>query len=270
MVETAPTAQSPAQRKASTLALIVEIMARIGGSDPVLIVLEDAHWIDATTLEMMTRLTDSIGRARLLAVVSARPDFVPPWQARPHATLITLGRLGRPECMQVVAGVAAAHGLSADTIAAIIAKTDGVPLFVEELTRSVMEAAGEDSAVPATLKDWLMARLDRLGGAREVAQIAAVIGRQFTFALLEAATGKDTGELEGTLARLMAAGIVFPEERGLERSFIFKHALVRDAAYESLLLVRRREWHGRVAQALEQRFGDVAAREPELLAYHFR
>jgi len=114
-----------------------------------------------------------------------------------------------------------------------------------------------------------MARLDRLGGAREVAQIAAVIGRQFTFALLEAAAGKDAGELEGALARLMAAGIVFPEESGLERSFVFKHALVRDAAYESLLLMRRREWHGRVAQALEQGFGDVAAREPELLAYHF-
>ena len=234
-----------------------------------LIVLEDAHWIDATTLEMMMRLTDSIGRARLLAVVSARPDFAPPWLARPHATLLTLGRLGRPECMQVVAGVAAAHGLSAETIAAIVAKTDGVPLFVEELTRSVMESAGEDSAVPATLKDSLMARLDRLGGAREVAQIAAVIGRQFSFALLEAVAGKDSGELEGMLAKLVAAGIVFPEERGLERSFSFKHALVRDAAYESLLLMRRREWHGRVAQALEQHFGDVAASEPELLAYHF-
>src|SRR6185437_8396960 len=210
-----------------------------------------------------------IGRARLLVVVSARSDFVPPWLARPHATQVTLGRLGRPECMQVVAGVAAANGLSADTVAAIVAKTDGVPLFVEELTRSVMESAGEDSAVPATLKDSLMARLDRLGGAREVAQIAAVIGRQFNFALLEAASGRDSGELEGMLAKLVAAGIVFPEERGLERSFIFKHALVRDAAYESLLLMRRREWHGRVAQALEQRFCDVAAREPELLAYHF-
>ena len=130
-------------------------------------------------------------------MVSARPDFTPPWLSRPHATLITLGRLGRPECMQVVAGVAAAHGLSADTIAAIIAKTDGVPLFVEELTRSVMESAGEDFAVPATLKDSLMARLDRLGGAREVAQIAAVIGRQFTFALLEAVAGKDSDELGG-------------------------------------------------------------------------
>jgi class 3 adenylate cyclase len=269
LAETAATAQSPTQRKASTLALIVEIMARTGDGDPVVIVLEDAHWIDATTLEMMTRLTDSIARARLLAVVSARPDFVPPWLARPHATLVTLGRLGRPECMQVVAGVAAAHGLSTATIATIVAKTDGIPLFVEELTRSVMESAGEGSSVPATLKDSLMARLDRLGGAREMAQIAAVIGRQFTFAILEAVSGKGSGELEGMLAKLVASGIVFPEERSLERSFIFKHALVRDAAYESLLLMRRREWHGRVAQALEQRFGDVAAREPELLAYHF-
>jgi class 3 adenylate cyclase/tetratricopeptide (TPR) repeat protein len=269
LAETPPTATPPAQRKAAMLALIVEILMRISDNAPVLIVLEDAHWIDATTLEMMMRLTDSIGRARLLAAVSARSDFVPPWLARPHATQVTLGRLGRTECMQVVAGVAATSGLTAEKIAAIIAKTDGVPLFVEELTRSVMESGGEDSAVPATLKDSLMARLDRLGGAREIAQIASVIGRQFTFALLEAASGKDTGELEGMLAKLVGAGIVFPEERGLERSFIFKHALVRDAAYESLLLTRRREWHGRVAQMLEQRFGDVAARELELLAHHF-
>lgn len=267
LTEAAPAA-SPAQRKAATLALILEIMTRTNDSDPMLIVLEDAHWIDATTLEMMTRLADSINGAQLLVVVSARPDFTPPWLSRPHATLIALGRLGRSECMQVVASVAAAHGLAADTIAAIIARTDGVPLFVEELTRSVMESAGEDS-VPATLKDSLMARLDRLGGAREVAQIAALIGRQFTFALLEAVAGKDNDELEDMLAKLVAAGIVFPEERGLERSFNFKHALVRDAAYESLLLTRRREWHGRVGLALEQRFGDVAAKEPELLAYHF-
>jgi class 3 adenylate cyclase/tetratricopeptide (TPR) repeat protein len=265
----AASTEPPAQRKASTLALIVEIMVRAGDNDPVLILLEDAHWIDATTLEMVTRLADSISRARLLVVVSARPDFTPPWLARPHAALITLGRLGRGECMQVVKSVAAARGLAAETIAAIIAKTDGVPLYVEELTRSVMESAGEDSAVPATLKDSLMARLDRLGGAREVAQIAAVIGRQFSFALLEAVAGKHGDELESQLRKLVAAGIVFPEERGLERSFNFKHALVRDSAYESLLLLRRREWHARVGHALERRFGDVAANEPELLAHHF-
>src|SRR5665213_1467981 len=264
-----PSSQTPAQRKAATLDFLVDSFVNLGESDPVLIVLEDAHWADATTLEMMTRLADSIGRARSLAVVTARPDFTAPWSSRPQATLLTLGRLGRQDCVQLVAGVAAAHGLSAEAVAAIVAKTDGIPLFVEELTKSVMESAGENGAVPATLKDSLMARLDRLGDAREVAQIAAVIGRQFSLALLSAATTRDAEELDSTLARLVAAGIVFPEERSLERGFIFKHALVRDVAYESLLLARRREWHDRIARALERDFGDLAAREPDLLAYHF-
>ena len=132
-------------------------------------------------------MADSIGQARLLALVTARPDFAAPWLAQPHATRLTLERLGHEECAQLVANVATAHGLSAETIAAIVAKTDGVPLFVEELTKSVMESAGGGSAtVPATLKDSLMARLDRLGNAREAAQIAAVIGRQFAFSLLAA------------------------------------------------------------------------------------
>jgi tetratricopeptide (TPR) repeat protein len=264
-----PSPQTPAQRKAATLAFIVESLLNFGAGDPVLIVLEDAHWADATTLEMMTRLTDGVGGARSLAVVTARPDFAAPWQSRPQATLLTLGRLGRQDCVQLVAGVAAAHGLSAEAVAAIVAKTDGIPLFVEELTKSVMELAGEDGTVPATLKDSLMARLDRLGDARDLAQIAAVIGRQFSLALLSAATGRDPDELDRTLGRLVAAGIVFPEERGMERSFTFKHALVRDVAYESLLLARRREWHERIARALEENFAEIAAREPDLLAYHF-
>ncbi len=263
-----PGSLTPAQRKAATIALLVDEIVRLGETDPVLLVLEDAHWIDATTLELTTRLADSIGAARLFAVVTGRPDFAPPWFARPHATLLTLGRLGRADCAQLVAGVAAAHGLSAETVAAIVAKTDGVPLFVEELTKSVMEAASEDT-VPATLKDSLMARLDRLGEAREVAQIAAVIGRQFAFALLDAVALKPGAELEAALAKLIAAGIVFPEGRGVERGFMFKHALVRDAAYDSLLLSRRREWHERIARALEERFPEIAANEPEVLAYHF-
>lgn len=259
---------TPAQRKSALLALLVDEIARLGETEPVLLVLEDAHWIDATTLELMTRLTDSIGSVRALVTVTARPEFAPPWHSRPHATLLTLGRLGRAECAEMIAGVAASHGLPAATVAAIIAKTDGVPLFVEELTKSVLESTGED-AVPTTLKDSLMARLDRLGEAREVAQIAAVIGRQFAFALLDAVIPTGGTDLEAALARLVAAGIVFPEGRAEEHSFHFKHALVRDAAYESLLLSRRREWHERIARALAQRFPAIAASEPELLAYHF-
>ena len=264
-----PSPQTPAQRKAATLALIVDSFLNFGEGDPVLIVLEDAHWADASTLEMMTRLTDSIGRARSLAVVSARPDFTAPWSSRPQATLLTLGRLGRQDCAQLVAGVAATHGLSAEAVAAIVAKTDGIPLFVEELTRSVMESAGEEGAVPATLKDSLMARLDRLGDARDVAQIAAVIGRQFPVSLLGMVASRSADELEAALAKLVASGIVFPEERSLERGFSFKHALLRDAAYESLLLARRREWHERIARALEKNFAEVPTSEPHLLAYHF-
>ncbi len=269
-VSTTPLSLTPAQRKAAIISLLVDEIVRIGETDPVLLVLEDAHWIDATTLEFMTRLTDSIGSARLFAVVTARAEFTPPWLARPHATLLTLGRLGRVECARLVAGVAASHGLSAETIAAIVAKSDGVPLFAEELTYSVLEAAGEESpAVPATLKDSLMARLDRHGDAREVAQIASVIGRQFTFALLDAIAPERGAELEAALVRLGTAGIVFPEGRGQERSYSFKHALVRDVAYESLLLSRRREWHERIGRALEERFPETAANEPDLLAHHF-
>jgi class 3 adenylate cyclase/tetratricopeptide (TPR) repeat protein len=267
---TPPLSLTPAQRKAAITALLVGEIVRLGQTDPVLLVLEDAHWIDATTLELMMRLTDSIGPARLLALVTARSDFAPPWLARPHAMLLTLGRLGRAECARLIAEIAPAQGLSADTVAAIVARTDGVPLFVEELTKSVMESAGRgDTAVPATLQDSLMARLDRLGEGRDVAQIASVIGRQFTVSLLDAVAVRGGAGLEAALAKLVAAGIVFPEGRGLEGSYSFKHALVRDAAYDSLLMSRRRHWHERIARVLEERFPELAANEPELLAHHF-
>jgi class 3 adenylate cyclase/tetratricopeptide (TPR) repeat protein len=276
-----PATLTPVQRKAAIIALLADEILRVSEVNPVLLVVEDAHWVDATTLELMTRLTDSLGPARVLALVTARPDFVPPWLTRPHAALLTLGRLGRMECAQLVAGIAAAHGMPAETIAAIVAKTDGVPLFVEELTKTVLEAGllpaeayGPNRApapltIPSTLQDSLMARLDRLGEAREVAQIAAVIGRQFAVALLDAVAPKTGVNLEAGLAKLVAAGIVFPEGRAQERTYSFKHALVRDAAYESLLLSRRRDWHERIAGALEERFPEMAVEEPEVLAHHF-
>ena len=265
-----PLSLTPAQQRAATIALLNEEIVRLAEAQPVLLVLEDAHWSDATTLELMTRIADSTGAARMLVLATGRPEFAPPWQARPHATLLTLARLSQAESTKLVAGVAAAHGLSLATVAAIVAKTDGVPLFIEEVTRNMMEQAGEDgAAVPTTLKDSLMARLDRLGEAREVAQIAAAIGRQFTFALLGAVVAKGDGALDPALTTLIEAGIIFPEGRGGERSFSFKHALVRDAAYESLRLTRRREWHERIARALEERFPGIVANEPELLAHHF-
>ncbi|HUZ30586.1 MAG TPA: adenylate/guanylate cyclase domain-containing protein [Xanthobacteraceae bacterium] len=267
---TTPLSLTPAQRKGAIIALLVDEILRLGEAEPLLLLLEDAHWIDATTLELMMRLVDSIGSAPLLAVVTARPEFVPPWQARQHSTLLTLGRLGRAECSELASGIAASCGLSAETIATIVAKTDGVPLFVEELTKAVLESAEEEnSVVPATLKDSLMARLDRLGEAREVAQIASVIGRQFPLALLAAVAPSGSAQLEAALVKLGAAGIVFPDGGGSQRSFSFKHALVRDTAYESLLLARRREWHERIARALEEKFPGQAEIEPDLMAHHF-
>jgi class 3 adenylate cyclase/tetratricopeptide (TPR) repeat protein len=268
--EPTPLSLTPAQRKAATIGLLVDEIVRLGKDDPVLLIVEDAHWIDASTLDLMTRMADSIGQARLLALVTARPDFAPPWLAQPHATSLTLSRLDREESAQLVANVLTTNSLSAETVDAIVTKTDGVPLFVEELTKSVMEAASEGGAtVPATLKDSLTARLDRLGEARESAQIAAVIGRQFAFSLLAVMVPKSDAELESALEKLVAADIVFPEGRSLERSYSFKHALVREAAYESLLLSRRREWHECAARALEERFPEFVTNEPELLAHHF-
>jgi energy-coupling factor transporter ATP-binding protein EcfA2 len=265
-----PGSPMPAQRKMATIGLLADEIVRRGEAKPMVLIVEDAHWSDATTLELLTRIADGIARARLLIVVTARPDFAPPWLTRAQSTFLTLGRLGRTDCADLIAGIAASHGLSRDTVAAIVEKTDGVPLFVEELTKSVVESAGEGGgAVPASLKDSLAARLDRLGEAREIAQVAAVIGRQFSLPLLEAVSPKPGAELEAALAKLVATGIVFPEGGGTEQRFSFKHALLRDAAYESLLMARRREWHERTARVLEEGFPEAAANEPELLAHHF-
>src|ERR1700730_12527367 len=261
---------TPAQRKAAIIALLVDELVRLGETDSVLLVLEDAHWIDATTLEFMTRLTDSIGPARLFAVVTARPEFTPPWLARPHATLLTLGRLGRVECAQLVAGVAASHGLSAETVAAIVAKSDGVPLFVEELTKSMMEAAGGTTRRcrrRSRIRSWRGSTASARH-ARWRRSVRSLVGNSRLLCstrLHLSATLSSKPRWRGW-ARPASS---LPEGRGQERSYSFKHALVRDAAYESLLLSRRRDWHERIARVLEERFPETAANEPEVLAHHF-
>jgi predicted ATPase len=243
---------------------------RLAEQTPVLFLLEDAHWIDPTTAELIAQLIDAIESARVLAIVTARPDFVPPWSARPHATQLTLNRLGRAHAARMVATIAAANAIPPAVFDAIVGKTDGVPLFVEELTKSILESGTLDrAAVPATLKDSLMARLDRLGEAKEIAQIAAVIGRQFSQALLASVASVDSADLDKAVARLVQGEIVLPQRQALEVSYSFKHALLRDAAYDSLLRARRRVLHERVGKALEARFPSIVAEEPEQLAHHF-
>jgi predicted ATPase len=261
---------TPAQRRSATIAVFVEHVIATARRRPVLVLLEDAHWIDPSTIDLVGQLIDSIQSERVLLIVTARPDFGSPWTGRAHAAQITLSRLGRVQCAEMVAAVAAAHALSRELRDEIVAKTDGVPLFVEEVTKTILESAAPDrSAVPATLHDSLMARLDRLGDAKELAQVAAVIGRQFPESLLEAILPLDRARIEGLLARLVEGEIVFPQRQALETSYIFKHALMRDIAYDSLLRARRQTLHERIARALEERFPATAENEPELLAYHY-
>ena len=265
-----PLELTPAQRKNATVSALVNRLLHISEHEPVLFVLEDAQWIDATTLEFLTRLIDSIPSARILIIVTARQEFASPWSGRDHVTALALGRLGKAQCAEIVAGIAAAQSITHELVEEILAKTDGVPLFVEELTRTIAESPTPNRlAVPSTLQDSLMARLDRLGPAKEIAQIAAAIGRQFAQALLAAVAPVRADELDTALVRLTEARLVFPQARAIEPTYTFKHALTRDVAYDSLLRARRQQLHERIARTIEQRFPALAETEPEILAHHF-
>ena len=265
-----PLELTPAQRKSATLSALVDRLLHLSEREPVLFVLEDAHWIDPTTLELLTRLIDFVASAHILVIVTARPEFASPWSGRDHMISLALGRLGKTQCAEIVAGIAAAQSMTSELVEEILARTDGVPLFVEELTRTVAESPTPNRLeVPATLQDSLMARLDRLGPAKEIAQVAAAIGRQFAHALLAAVAPVGADELDTALARLTDASLVFRQARTIEPSYSFKHALTRDVAYDSLLRTRRQQLHERIARTLEERFPALAETEPEILAYHF-
>ena len=258
------------QRKAALLSALVELLARLAADEPVLLLLEDAHWIDPTTTELWTRLIDSIAATRLLALITARPEFVSPWTARAHVSSLELARLTRAQAAQLAAEIAAPRVLEPALIDEIVSKSDGVPLYVEELTRTVLESSTPDRpVVPATLHDSLMARLDRLGAARDIAQVAAVIGQQFSPELLAAVVSCSSNELTSGLRRLVEAGLTYRSSRTASTIYSFKHALLRDVAYENLLRARRQQLHERIGHVLVERFASVAESEPELLAYHF-
>jgi class 3 adenylate cyclase/tetratricopeptide (TPR) repeat protein len=261
---------TPAQRKAATIAAIVHQLVMLAQQKPVLFVLEDAHWIDPTTQELVTRVIDGVASMPVLVLITARPEFLSPWAGRDYVTALALSRLSKVQCAQLVAGVATAQALNPAQVEEIVTKTDGVPLFIEELTKAVIESANPaQAAVPATLQDSLMARLDRLGPAKEIAQTAAVIGQQFSYSLLEMVSSASAADVSTGIARLVDAGLMFPQSHRAEPSYSFKHALMRDVAYDNLLRARRQQIHERVARGLEERFHSVAENEPELLAQHF-
>jgi class 3 adenylate cyclase/predicted ATPase len=275
-------ALTPQQRKARTLDALITRLEGMARRRPVLLILEDTHWLDPTTRELFDLAVGQIRRLRVLLLVTFRPELAPPWVGFPHVTLLTLNRLARAQAEALVTRVAGGRPLPPEVVDVILARTEGVPLFTEELTKAVLEAgllretaeglalAGPlpPLAIPATLSDSLMARLDRLGPIKHVAQSAACIGREFSHELLAAVAGLDARGLQDALEQLARAELVFRHGTPPEATYSFKHALVRDTAYESLLRSRRQQLHGRIADALERQGGDVVAVEPETLAHH--
>src|SRR5437867_4291196 len=257
------------RRLLATLAAWVLGAARL---QPLVILLEDLHWVDPSTLGLQQLLVEQGATAQLLLLYTARGDFQAPWPLRAHHTQLMLSRLPRRHVREMVARVAARTALPEAVVDAVVTRTDGVPLFVEELTRADVEAGGAAAGmdIPPTLADSLMARLDRLGPpAKEVAQVGAVLGREFSYALLHAVHPLPEAELEAALARLVDAELVYPRGSPPEATYLFKHALVQEVAYESLLKTRRRELHRAIAQVLVEKFPAVAEAQPELLAQHW-
>src|SRR5262252_8015617 len=270
---------APQQRRQRTLEALVSQIEALARSTPVLMVFEDAHWSDPTSLEALGRAVDRIRRLSVLLIVTFRPEFEPGWIGQPHVTLLSLNRLAPREVGSIIEHIVGNNPLPANIWQDIIERTDGIPLFVEEMTKAVLEAESESEArraaalvpspalaVPASLHASLMARLDRLGPAKELAQTASAIGREFSHALLALVVSKPETELQSALDRLVEAGLLFRQGVAPHASYLFKHALVQDAAYGTLLRELRRELHARIVAPPRRQVAKPAARSPKLLA----
>jgi class 3 adenylate cyclase/predicted ATPase len=274
---------TPQHRRRKTMEALTAQMVALSRQKPVLMILEDAHWADPTSLEAFSRAVDRIRRLKVLLLVTFRPEFDAPWVGRPHVTVLIINRLAEHQADAMIDRIVGNRLLPGKIRQDIIERSDGIPLFVEEMTKAVVEAGNETVAqrtaaailspalaVPASLHASLMARLDRLGGpAKELAQIAAVIGREFSHALLASVAHQPEPELRSALDRLIAAGLLFHRDEPPHATYLFKHALVQDAAYGTLLREPRRTLHARIAETIERKFADVAENRPELLARHW-
>jgi DNA-binding winged helix-turn-helix (wHTH) protein len=271
----------PPQRRQKTLEALVSQLEALSHSEPVLMIFEDVHWIDPSSLEALDRTVERIKALRVLLIVTHRPEFEAPWIGQPHVMALIVNRLSEREVSALIRRVAD-RALPPNLLHDIVERSDGIPLFVEEITKAALEASGEEAveavvalvpspalAVPATLHASLMARLDRLGAsAKEVAQIGAAIGREFSHALLAAVARKSPGELERELDRLVSAGLLFRHGVAPHATYLFKHALVQDAAYGTLLRVPRRQLHTDIATTIRNGFPELARDQPELIAMH--
>jgi class 3 adenylate cyclase/pimeloyl-ACP methyl ester carboxylesterase len=276
---------TPQEKKARLFGILLAQLEGLSRQRPMLMVLEDAHWLDPTSEELFERVVDRIRVLPILLVATLRPDVPTPWTNFPHVTFLSLNRLGRPASRTLIQMAAGERSLPPIVIEAILSRTEGVPLFVEELTKAVLEAAiwkttGGDGAlelagplpplaIPATLQDSLMARLDRLAPAREVAQIAACIGREFEEDVVGAIAGYPEPQLAAALGQLCQAGLIQRRGTPPHHAYSFKHALVCDAAYATLLKSSRQQLHARIAQAIERLRPEIALGQPEIVAHHF-
>ena len=276
-------APNPAQQRRRTLVALLDQFEGLARQKPILLLFADAHWADATSLELLDLAVERIRQLPVLALFTLRPEFEPPWVGLPNVGALTLGRLDRNSVESMVTQVTHGLALPAEVMNQIVVKTDGNPLFVEELTKAVLEGniLVKDAdgyrldgpllplAIPATLQDSLMARLDRLAPVKEIGQIGAAIGREFSYSLMRELVGRDETALKRALAKLELAELVFRRGEPPEAIYSFKHALVRDAAYESLLKSRRQQLHGQIARTMEKKFPNIAVSQPELVAHHF-
>jgi class 3 adenylate cyclase/predicted ATPase len=269
-----PLELSPQQLRTRLIEMLIDQLLALGRQRPVLFVLEDAHWIDPTTEDLVGEIMPLIADKTVFMLITYRPSYAPPWAGHPHLTSVVLNRLGRKQGAEIVRSVGGAT-LKEAVVERIIARAGGVPLYVEEITKSVVEAvaSGEEGQaedrIPATLQGSLVARLDRLGDAKEIAQMGAVIGREFSYALLAAIAETFGVEVDAGLDRLVRSELALRRGTPPNATFTFKHALVQDAAYKTLLRSRRAQVHRRIAEVLENRFPDTAETEPELLAHHY-
>jgi class 3 adenylate cyclase/predicted ATPase len=278
-----PLPLTPQRQRQKTLEALLAWLLAEATPQPVLLIVEDLHWIDPSTLEFLTLLIDQGPTARLLTLLTCRPEFHAPWGFRAHLTPLTLSRISHPQVEQMIVRIAGGKVLPPEVVEQIVAKTDGVPLFVEELTKMVLESGllreGEDHyaltsplpslAIPATLHDSLMARLDRLATVKALAQLGATLGREFAYELLQAVSLLDDTMLQHGVRQLVEAELLYQRGVPPQATYTFKHVLIQDAAYQSLLKSTRQHYHQRIAEVLVEQFPDTAEAQPALLAHHY-
>jgi class 3 adenylate cyclase/tetratricopeptide (TPR) repeat protein len=277
------TPMDPQRKRAQVLAALIDQLTGLARRGPILMLFEDAQWSDPTSLELFTLTVERLQALPILLIITHRPDFQPPWAGQPHVTTMALNRLSRRERLALVDHVTGGKSLPQALLDQIVERTDGVPLFVEELTKAVLESEqmhedddryvldqpAQPLAIPTTLQASLMARVDRLGSAREVLQIGAAIGREFSYELIAAVAGLSDNVLQDALMRLTEAELLFARGTPPDAVYSFKHALVQDTAYSTMLRARRQQLHGAIAQLLEKRFPDMIASTPEIIAQQF-